>query len=276
MATGPGPGGCVVTTPDGGPRPTVPGPVLFARYAYPPNELGYCGPADAGELLEASAARDVAALSHLATRFDGAWPYLELIAGANGIADPLDTRVVEAYWVGNDLLDHVGSRLFATAVDARFAGRAGPSVDAIAGAASLGGVAHHSFHVFAVSPWVGMLRAGRTVAPLEVLDRCRVRWGVVEGVDGDEVSVRSRGLAFDGTRLTLGVPRPEVARRSSEGVGGLPDLRPGDVVSLHWDWVCDRLSPGALARLQVATVRNLAVVNSQSRPGPAVAADARG
>ncbi len=28
------------------------GAQLFARYAYPPNELGYCGPNDAAPLLE--------------------------------------------------------------------------------------------------------------------------------------------------------------------------------------------------------------------------------
>ena len=27
-------------------RPVVPGPVLFARYAFPPNSHGFCGPAD--------------------------------------------------------------------------------------------------------------------------------------------------------------------------------------------------------------------------------------
>ena len=31
------------------------GPILFARYAYPPNALGYCGPADSGALLEYAA-----------------------------------------------------------------------------------------------------------------------------------------------------------------------------------------------------------------------------
>ena len=33
-------------------RPPVPapGPVLFARYAYPPNRLGLCGPEDAPSL----------------------------------------------------------------------------------------------------------------------------------------------------------------------------------------------------------------------------------
>ena len=91
-----------------GQRSAPPGPLLFARYAYPPNELGYCGPTDPGALLEsASDGFDLAELAHLATGFAGAWPYLELIAGCNGIADPLDARVVEAYWVGNPLLEKV-------------------------------------------------------------------------------------------------------------------------------------------------------------------------
>ena len=48
---------------------SVPGPVLFARYAYPPNALGYCGPADsAGFLGMASEGADLRGLSRLATQ----------------------------------------------------------------------------------------------------------------------------------------------------------------------------------------------------------------
>ena len=52
------------------------------------------------------------------------------------------------------------------------------------------------------------------------------------------------------------------------------DLRPGDVVSLHWDWVCDRLSPAALKWLRYCTLRNLAAVNSLAVPGPAAVCNA--
>ena len=48
-----------------------------------------------------------AEIARRARQFDGAWAYLESIARAAGIADPLDERVVEAYWIGNDLLDRV-------------------------------------------------------------------------------------------------------------------------------------------------------------------------
>jgi hypothetical protein len=48
------------------------------------------------------------------------------------------------------------------------------------------------------------------------------------------------------------------------------ELRPGDVVSLHWDWVCDRLTQASFDWLRYCTLRNLASVNLLSQPGPAV------
>jgi hypothetical protein len=111
-------------------------------------------------------------------------------------------------------------------------------------------------------------------APLEVLDRCRIRWGRVEETSGDAVVVSSRALVFEHSSLVLGPARQEEARRSLDRVGFTPDLRPGDAVSLHWDWVCDRLSPTALQWLITCTRRNLHAVNALARPGPAVVCDA--
>jgi len=253
----------------------APGPVLFARYAYPPNALGYCGPSDSASLLEAAADRsgsvDLGGLRSLASRFEGAWPYLQLIAGCNGISDPLDARVVQAYWVGNDLLRQVPSSSLVSSLDERFARRAGRNFAPMAAAAPLGGVPQHNFHVFAVYPWLGLLRAGMEGPPLTVLDRCRIRWGHVEEVTGDLVTVRSHLLSFDGLRLTLDAdPAVEQVRRSIDGVGFAPGLARGDVVSIHWDWVCDRLSPDDLHYLRRCTRRNLAAVNAMPRPGPAL------
>ena len=80
------------------------GYALFARYAFPPNELGYCGPADADVLLRGDNPTEVAA--H-AKEFDGAWPYLRAIAEAAGTPDALDADVVRSYWVGGPELDRV-------------------------------------------------------------------------------------------------------------------------------------------------------------------------
>jgi hypothetical protein len=248
--------------------------VLFARYAYPPNSLGYCGPGDPAAFLGmASEGADLDGLSRLAAQFEGAWPYLQLIAGCNGIAEPLDPRVVEAYWTGNDLVTRVPTSALVASLGERFERRAGSRLGPLVSAAPEG-VPQHNFHVFAVYPWLGLLRAGVDGPPLEVLDRCRIRWGRVEAVTGDMVTVRSRQLCFDGSRLTLGAERLEQAHRGFDGMTFTGDVRPGDDVSLHWDWVCDRLSPVALGWLRYCTRRNLDAVNSLALPGPAVVCDA--
>jgi hypothetical protein len=244
------------------------GAVVFARYAYPPNALGYCGPADSGALLHYAAA-GVAdqGLAQLARGFEGAWPYLELIAGATGIKDPLDRRVVEAYWVGSWLLDRVGVRPIGDSLEERFRRRIGRGFSMLADGVMAGGVPHHSFHVFGVYPWVGFLGDGRrSDHALEVLDRCRVRWGRVIDVAGDQVTVRSQPLRWDGRALRLGPAEEESARRAVAGVGLVGDLQPGHWVSLHWDWVCDRLSRRQLAALRRYTSWHLDIVNRRLAP----------
>jgi hypothetical protein len=249
----------------------ISGPRLFARYAYPPNELGYCGPSDSGALMESATQADGASvLCQLATQFEGAWPYLELIAGSNHIADPLDRRVVEAYWVGNDLTRRVPAMSLAASLDGRFARRTARNFDPLVAAAFTGGVVQHSFHVFAVYPWLGMLRAGKEGAPLVILDRCRIRWGRVLELHEDFLTVSSRPLRFEGSRLILGDEALEVVRRARDGVGFVEDVSPGDMVSLHWDWACDRLSDESLRWLQRCTRANLDAVNCLAHPGPAV------
>jgi hypothetical protein len=246
----------------------APGPVLFVRYAFPPNQLGYCGPADSTGFFEHGVAGAVdPGLRELARAFAGAWPYLELIAGATGVRDPLDHRVVEAYWVGNALLDQVGASAVGASMEGRFRRQTGRQFGGVADGVVAGGVPHHSFHVFCVYPWVGMLGDDhRGAHALTVLDRCRVRWGRVVRSEGDQVVVESRPLTWDGRRLELGRPALETAVRALSGASLLPDLAPNDWVSLHWEWVCDRLTSRQLAALRYYTQQHLAIVNGQPRP----------
>ncbi len=258
------------------PRPVpsparVPGPVLFARYAYPPNERGSCGPPQHRTLFEYGAAAEVdPGLRQLAQGFAGAWPYLEFIAGVNHIRDPLDHRVVEAYWLGNQLLDRIDMTTFGNAMIDRFRKQMGRSWSHLQEAIPAGVVPHHSFHVFHVYPWVGLLGRGRG-EPLEVLQKCRIRWGQVVSVNGDQVIVRSRPLTYDGRRLELGPPELETATSALDGVGLVSDLAPGEWVGLHWGWVCDRLTPRQLDNLRRFTRRHLEVVNDRVvHSGPAM------
>lgn len=238
------------------------GATLFARYAYPPNELGYCGPPDSRALLDYGSEGQVdRGLVQLAQGFAGAWPYLEFIAGATGIRAPLDRRVVEAYWLGGGMLDTIDMQAFGSSLLDRFRKRAGKGWGYLAEAIPVGAVPNHSFHVFGVYPWVGLLHTGRADTPLEHLEKCRIRWGQVVSTDGDQVTVLSRPLTYDGTDIGLGDRRLETARRAIDGVGFLDPFRPGEWVSLHWGWVCDRLSRRQLQLLQRSTMRQFEITN---------------
>ena len=242
------------------------GAIRFCRYACPPNLLGYCGPDDPGTLLEQGAAGVVDPdLRALVRGFEGAWPYLELIAAANRIRDPLDARVVEAYWVGNPLLDAVDEPTLGRFIEKRFRPLMGRRWTALRDRSLLGVVPHHNFHVFVVYPWVGMLRLGRTLEPLRVLDRCRIRWGTIEQVKGERVLVSSRPLLYDGAFLHLGEPQLEEFLASIDGLGFTENLRAGDRVSLHWDWLCERLSVREVSALDRQTASALATANGVLR-----------
>jgi hypothetical protein len=243
----------------------IPGPLLFARFAYPPNALGYCGPGDPASLLGyTSAGQSGPELVARAQQFAGAWPYLTLIGGSAGY-DPLDRAVVEAYWIGNRLLDRVAPQIFAAHLADRFAPRAGAGLADMATLALLGAVPHHNFHVFAVYPWVGLLRAGRAAEePLRVLDSCRVRWGTVQSIHNGQAEVLSRPVAWDGRSLHLGPPRTEQVLCSTVD-GFLARPRPGDVVAMHWNWVCDVLDPRRLTALRTRTARILTMTNEALR-----------
>ena len=61
----------------------VPGPIRFARYAYGPNRLGYCGPDAADELLgEATTGGDLRRIRELASGFEGAAHRVLAVAGS--------------------------------------------------------------------------------------------------------------------------------------------------------------------------------------------------
>lgn len=240
------------------------GAIRFARYAYPPNELGYCGPGEHAELLERVHAHAAGpGLDHLARGFEGAWPYLALLAGHTG-RDPLDPDVVDAYWIGNRLLEAVPGHDLLLSLDERFRTRG--NVAEVVDPVRHGALPHHSLHVLAVYPWAGLLRSGRTDPSLEVMERCLVRWGTVLDTDESGAMVEVVTLGWNGGRLFLGPPRTERFVRALDG-RRLADVETGDTVAVHWQWVCDVLGPADHAALVATTCRNLAAVNA-SHPMP--------
>ena len=242
---------------------TAKGALLFGRYAFPPNQLGYCGPPDHQALLDhvAAGAPD-RGLVELEKRFEGAYPYLLLIAHANGITDPFDERVVDAYWVGNDLLNKVGPGAFRDSLHERFAPRmTAGSFHWLETKMESGARPHHNFHVFDVYVRGGLMRDERATIALDLMDSCRVSWGRVTALDGDFLAVDRQPLVLAGGRLALGPAEPARVTRQHGGQGfvGSPDV--GSTVSIHWKWACDVLHKSAERRLRRATDRCLELAN---------------
>jgi hypothetical protein len=239
------------------PRPLA-GSLRFVRYGFMPNRLRYCGGDDNRALFDYGTAGTVdGGLAPLLRRFSGALPYLRLIAHSNGIADPFDDRVVEAYWLGNELLNAVEVRQLYDSLRERFGTQLNPRTrDLVLGKAPAGARPHHSFHVLDVYSRVGDL--GQS---LHVLDQCRVSWARVERPEGGEVLVRRQPLALRNGKLALAEPVAERALRQVDGRGFVDHAQPGDWVALHWGWVCEVLTPHQRTQLERFTRRHLALAN---------------
>ncbi|HEX7659361.1 MAG TPA: DUF6390 family protein [Pseudonocardiaceae bacterium] len=241
---------------------------MFARYAYAPNKLGYCGPNDSGAVLrygDTDITADIQPedVRALARRFHGAWPYLVILARLAGIDDPLDLRVVEAYWLGGGVADKVDRREFGEALLATIGPQAGHYWKHLTPAILGEAAPNHCFHVFGVYPWSRLLGPTMWEQPLSVLDNCRIRWGTVVAVDADRIDVRSRRLTWTGKTLQLAEPSIENVALRVDGLSFLGDVRPGERVALHWDWATDRLSDDQVDMLRRSTLAQLDATNQR-------------
>ncbi|MEO6503465.1 MAG: DUF6390 family protein [Jatrophihabitantaceae bacterium] len=236
---------------------------LFARYAFAPNDLGYCGPAESATLFElASTGNADADVTAIARKFSGAWPYLALLAEFAGLDDPLDERVVRAYWTGSVLLRGVDQQAFGMRLIDFLGSQAGHYWQHLSAELLAEATPTHGFHVFGVYPWSRLLAAA-SAQPLHVLDNCRIRWGQVQVVDQEHVVVQSRRLRWDGRRLLLARPAEERVRLSVGGRGFVDEPRPGEWLALHWDWVCDRLGSAEQSELEHWTGWQLEATNAR-------------
>lgn len=206
------------------------GPLRFIRYAFMPNHLHYCGPEDDKMLFEYGVEGVVdGGLPPLLNAFADAVPYLRLIARTNKIKDTFDARVVDAYWLGNGLLEAVEVRELYDALLERFGKQfQGNTRKWLLGKAPAGARPHHNFHVFDVHS-----RTGELGSTLHTMDQCRISWGKVVSISGPELVVERQPLTPSEGKLSLGPARQEHVTRQHDGRGFADDARLGDWVSLH-------------------------------------------
>jgi hypothetical protein len=228
----------------------------FARYAYPPNQRGLCGPDRPSELAEAiRSGADDPDIRRLAEGFDGAWPYLVLLGSRLAQGDPLAEAAVDAYWLGDPRGRAVDVGALGDSLRERFSGRSGWS--GLRDTIEAGGWPTHSYHVFMVYPWIGLMRSGLVDPGLEVVDRCRIRLGrVVEALDDVAIVISDR-LEWTGHSVEVGPTVTETVSMLENG----ERLEPGALVSLHWSWMCERISERQGAWLRASQAYHLRLAN---------------
>ncbi|MBW3556231.1 MAG: hypothetical protein KY454_04735 [Actinobacteria bacterium] len=234
------------------------GLLSFIRYAFMPNHLGYCGGNDNDALFEHAVTRRASPdLAPLLAKFTGAMPYLRTIATANGIADPFDRRVVDAYWLGNALLDRVEAGVLHRTLEERFGRHLSPKLrEEVLRKPPQGARPHHLFHVLDVYRRLEHQEIG-----MAAMENCRISWGEVRVVEASSLLVERQPLTLVEGRLELGPPAPERVQRTLSGQGFTDDVAPGDWVSIHWGWACEVLDERRLSGLRRWSAHHLRLAN---------------
>jgi Family of unknown function (DUF6390) len=229
------------------------GVALCARFSLATSRLQFCGPPGSDALLyrAITEGRDLPAARDALRRFEALLPYLEAIGQKHG-RDPFDPAVVEAYWIGNDLLDAFERPDFVELLH-RLVRRGLPRSLAERLVAHLPDrpIPHHAFHVSFVG--VGNV-TGHVATTLANIESCRPRGGEVTAIADGRLTVRSRALRLDDGRLSLGAT---AAMTVPFDPRLLPGVAEGDAVALHWSTPVLRLDREQRERLEQYTERSL-------------------
>ena len=231
------------------------------RYAFGPNRLHLCGPDANKEILSYITEQDPdKGLVLLLRQFKTMFPYLRSIARSNGIADPFDARVVEAYWIGNELLENVAKREFyGHLTDTKLDKKITPNeFEILKDKLHAGAVMNHAFHVYNV--WK-QRKELLDVKAHEDMENCRISWGRVVRVDGPSILIRTKPLVF-AERGGFGFGpeyQKKVFRKLHDDL--LENVGPGDLISVHWNEPCEILTERQVKNLEKYTKISIGIWN---------------
>lgn len=264
-------------------------------YSLPPYKLGFCGPQDKESkkvIFDFLTDKKVnlKKIIKILQEFKSVYSYYKLIAKSNKIKAPFDRKVIEAYWLGNKLLDQVKFSDLKKMILTQFVGPNLLSQEKalkIINKVPSGILPHHSFHVL----FIGSI-TGRIELKGKLLDLCRISWGQVKSVNKQQTTNNSKivveyqplvvkkNLVYLGKPINkeiiwpLYLPRknniPQLAaglqdkliqaveyNAPHEFIRGSPKIKKGNFVSFHWNMACDRLSKSQVKNLEKYTCHHL-------------------
>ncbi len=233
-----------------------------SRYAFGPNRLHFCGPDANREIWDyVNDGYTDFGLQKLLKGFETLYPYLEHIAQENHISDVFDDRVVEAYWLGNQLLSHTEKRSLHTYFVEGLRLKDKLSLKRfriLEERIGRGILPNHNYHVINVPKRMGHQEMDATPA---FMDSCRVSYGTVKNVSGPSITVEYEPLIAYGDKLLLGSAVQKKIVRRLEADYDIEMLTPGEIITMHWDIPCEVIDARRAAELKRHTQRAIAIAN---------------
>ncbi|MFH1650328.1 MAG: DUF6390 family protein [Candidatus Woesearchaeota archaeon] len=210
---------------------------LAIRFSTITNQLHFCGPGSAQKVLKQYIDKKDNAdeVRTSLEKFEGLYPYLKAIGDASG-KDWLDYEVVEAYWIGNELLQETKETI--PQIIEHLAQRGLPRswADDLLTRIPEGALPSHLFNVI----WVGVGKAtGSVPTTLQNMDNCRPSWGTVKRVMKDHILVERQPLAYVAEQYCYGPSETRTVVYLPEFMEGVKE---GDVIAMHWGFACLVLS----------------------------------
>lgn len=234
---------------------------LCSRYSYPPNSLSLCGPDKQNDLFSyASSGKSDKGTLEILSQFSTLYPYLNLIAYENNIPDPFDPRVVEAYWLGNKLLNNVPLRQFASHLTDRLLLKKKikkNKLDKIFDTLDAGALPSHAFHVTNIYKRTGHFDIPHTI---ETMDACLINWGRVIKIEMGCLEIETQALNVIDNKLTFKQKKRTIMYQGKKDIYTVK-INQHDWVSYHWGYLCHKLTKPHLNNLIYYTNQAINLVN---------------
>ena len=224
-------------------------------YSFVPNRLGFCGKEKSWAIFQKFLGKpggeNLLAVKNALRSFNALFPYLELIAGSNSLK-PLDSEVIEAYWIGNALLENVPEmELQKTVLSFQRFGLPRGLAEEKASSIADGMVPHHSFHVLHVN-----FISGKVPPLAKNLSECLVSWAKAKGEKKGLIGAKGLELFSESGQLKL----REKEKKLENPFGIAPERN--SFVSVHWNNAIEPLSQKRLCSLKKYTIKNLDAINN--------------
>lgn len=204
---------------------------LAARFALPPNSLGYCGKETAPQRFNSCVINgECTHVDEELSKFIVLHPYLKTIGQLTN-KNTFDYEVVEAYCLGNDLLKNIKPSGYDSLLD-NFLLQGVPEwfVKDLRQTQPKRFIPHHLFQVLHVG--VGKA-SGAVPFNLESINSCMIRWGEVTKLSNKELTANLAQMAVEKSKFAVS----HVTEKLNYNAEFLKKVEVGSTIAVHWNQV---------------------------------------